>query len=247
VRAAAIRGSRKPKTNMRLVTWNCCRGAFARKAPLLESLAFDVAVIQECAKPLAESEHCLWFGANPRQGIAVISREPYRIRALNRRIGVPRYTIPIKVTGPASFLLLAVWSKGQQRHPYVEAVVKAVRLYRHLFTQPVVLMGDLNSNTFWDAGHADDRSHSALVRILSELGLVSAYHAFRNEPHGSESQPTYYFQWKETRPFHIDYCFIPAAWSSQIGSVEVGSFGDWKGHSDHRPVIVDVEATQFQR
>lgn len=225
---------------MRLVTWNCCRGAFARKAPLLEPLAFDLAVIQECAKPSAETDHCLWFGGNPRQGIAVVSREPYRIRAMERRIGVPRYTFPVEVTGPESFLLLAVWSKGQQRHPYVEAVVKAVRLYRHLFTQPVVLMGDLNSNTFWDADHDDDRNHSALVRQLSALGLVSAYHAFHAEPHGGESQPTYYFQWKESRPFHIDYCFIPGAWSSRIHRVEVGSYGQWKEHSDHRPLLIDV-------
>src|SRR3954451_22328520 len=125
---------------MRLVTWNCCRGAFARKAPLLEPLAFDVAVIQEGAKPEAEANHGLWFGDNPRQGIAIVSREPYRIRAMTRRIGVPRYTIPIEVTGPETFPLLAVWSKANKKHPYVEAVVKAVRLYRHLFTQPVVLM-----------------------------------------------------------------------------------------------------------
>ena len=225
---------------MRLVTWNCCRGAFTRKIPLLDPLAFDVAVIQECAKPSQESDHCRWFGGNPRQGIAVVSREPYRIRAMERRIGVPRYTFPVEVTGPESFLLLAVWSKGQQRHPYVEAVVKAVRLYRHLFTQPVVLMGDLNSNTFWDANHDDDRNHSALVRQLSALGLVSAYHAFHGEAHGGETQPTYYFQWKETRPFHIDYCFIPEAWSSRMHRVEVGSYGEWKEHSDHRPLLVDV-------
>ena len=225
---------------MRLVTWNCCRGAFARKAPLLEPLEFDVAVIQECAKPAAETDHCLWFGDNPRQGIAIVSREPYRIRAMKRRIGVPRYTIPIEVIGPESFLLLAVWSKANKKHPYVEAVVKAVRLYRHLFSEPVVLMGDLNSNTFWDANHADDRNHSALVRQLSELGLVSAYHAFNDEPHGGESQPTYYFQWKEARPYHIDYCFVPNVWSSRIHRVEVGSFEDWKGHSDHRPVIVEI-------
>jgi exodeoxyribonuclease-3 len=226
---------------MRLVTWNCCRGAFARKAPLLEPLVFDVAVIQECAKPAVETDHCLWFGGNPRQGIAIVSREPYRIRAMKRRIGVPRYTIPIEVNGPENFLLLAVWSKANQKHPYVEAVVKAVRLYRHLFTQPVVLLGDLNSNTFWDTNHDDDRNHSALVRLLSEMGLVSAYHAFRDEPHGGESQPTYYFQWKKDRPYHIDYCFIPAAWATRIGRVDVGSFEDWKGHSDHRPIIVDVE------
>lgn len=225
---------------MRLVTWNCCRGAFARKVPLLGAMAPDLAVIQECAKPAVEDDHCLWFGDNPLQGLAVISSGPYRLRALSPLARIPRYIIPVEVTGPASFLLMAVWSKDGQRHPYVEAVVRAVKRYRHLFAQPVVLMGDLNSNVLWDADHKPDRSHSALVRLLSKLGLVSAYHAFNDERHGGETQPTYYFQWKETRPYHLDYCFLPNAWASKIHRVEVGSFEEWKGHSDHRPLVVDV-------
>ena len=32
---------------MRLVTWNCCRGAFGKKAALLDSLSADVTVIQD--------------------------------------------------------------------------------------------------------------------------------------------------------------------------------------------------------
>ena len=69
-------------------------------APLLDQFNTDVAVLQEVARPERESEYCLWFGHNPRQGIGVVSREPYRLRALPRMIGVPRYTIPIEVTGP---------------------------------------------------------------------------------------------------------------------------------------------------
>ena len=216
-----------------------------RKAPLLGPMGPDVAVIQECARPAAENDHCLWFGDNPNQGLAVVSSEPYRLRALDQLARVPRYTIPVEVTGPASFLLLAVWSKGGQRHPYVEAVVRAVKRYRHLFTQPVVLMGDLNSNALWDAQHKADRSHSALVRLLSGLGLVSAYHAYHGEPQGSESKPTYYFQWKEARPFHIDYCFVPAAWVPRIHRVEVGTYEGWREHSDHRPLLVDLSDSPF--
>jgi endonuclease/exonuclease/phosphatase family metal-dependent hydrolase len=207
-------------------------------------MAPDVAVIQECARPAAENDHCLWFGDNPRQGLAVVSSEPYRLRALDQLARIPRYIIPVEVTGPANFLLLAVWSKGSQRHPYVEAVVRAVKRYRHLFTQPVVLMGDLNSNALWDAEHKADRSHSALVRLLSGLGLVSAYHTHNGEPHGSETKPTYYFQWKESRPCHIDYCFLPLAWAPRLHRVEVGSYEEWRAHSDHRPLLVDLSDAQ---
>jgi hypothetical protein len=43
-----------------------------------------------------------------------------------------------------------------------------------------------------------------------------------------------YFKWNESRPFHIDYCFVPQAW---VGS---GTYADWAKGSDHRPVVVDV-------
>ncbi|HZF12478.1 MAG TPA: hypothetical protein VFE33_27120 [Thermoanaerobaculia bacterium] len=226
---------------MRLVTWNCCRGAHARKAPLLDPLAPDIAVLQECARPTDESETCLWFGDNPRQGIAVQAAAPYRLHRLPPRRGVPKYVVPVAVSGPLDFTVLAVWSKSNQTYNYVEAVVKAVRLYRGLIAaSPTVLMGDLNSNTIWDASHKDDWSHSALVRHLADLGLVSAYHAFHGEAQGRETRPTYYFHWREEHPFHIDYCFIPEAWRKDVCRVEIGGFEEWRQHSDHRPLLVEV-------
>ena len=233
---------------MRLVTWNCCRGAYLKKASLLDPLAPDIAVIQECAKPATETDQCLWFGHNPRQGIAVFVNGPYRIRALPKVAGVPRYAIPVEVAGPTNFLLIAVWSKGGQASPYVEAVVRAVKLYRKLFAQyPTVLAGDLNSNAIWDSNHAADLNHSGLVKMLSELGLVSGYHFFHREAHGEEKQPTYYFQWKKQRPFHIDYCFIPKIWARRVQRVEVGSYADWKDRSDHRPLLVEIADHQTAR
>jgi len=124
---------------------------------------------------------------------------------------------------------------------YVEAVLKAVRLYRELLSAgPSVVIGDFNSNTIWDKTHRADRNHSALVRLLDELGLVSAYHAHFKEEHGAERRPTYYFHWNEQKPFHLDYCFIPKAWSNLLHRVEVAEFEAWKSHSDHRPLLVEL-------
>ena len=149
--------------------------------------------------------------------------------------------MPVEVTGPRSFLLFAVWTKTGQEHCYVEAAVRAVHLYRKLIaSHPTVFMGDVNSNTIWDHQHEPDRCHTALVNQLSELGLVSAYHAFFDEPHGKETQPTYYFLWKQAKPFHLDYCFIPKAWVPALKNVWVAPYESWKAHSDHRPVLVDV-------
>lgn len=226
---------------MHLVTWNSCRGAYAKKAPLLDVLAPDIAVIQECSSPAVESQTCLWFGDNPRQGIAIRATPPYRLRRLPTLEGVPKFVVPISVEGPVEFTILAVWSKGNQTYNYVEAVAKAVDMYRTLIARsPTVLMGDLNSNVIWDATHRRELNHSALVTLLGTLGLVSAYHAFYQERPGHESRPTYYFHWKEERPYHIDYCFIPEKWMKDVRRVEIGSYEEWKQHSDHRPLLVDV-------
>jgi endonuclease/exonuclease/phosphatase family metal-dependent hydrolase len=41
---------------------------------------------------------------------------------------------------------------------------------------------------------------------------------------------------------HIDYAFVPQAWSPGILDVSVGSYDDWASLSDHRPLIVDLHA-----
>lgn len=229
---------------MNLVTWNCCRGTLAKKAPLLDALRPDIAVIQECGRPETESDSCVWFGDNPRQGIAICATPPYRVHAMPPRKGIPKFVFAVSITGPTDFNLLAVWAKGNQDYPYIEGVVKAAGIYRDLIlSAPTVLIGDLNSSAIWDSKHPRDLNHSAFVALVKSLGLVSAYHAFCGEDHGREKTPTYYFQWKKQRPFHIDYCFIPEAWASNLRRVEIGGFDEWKQHSDHRPLLVEIAET----
>jgi exonuclease III len=226
---------------MRLVTWNCCRGPHAKKVELLGALQADIAVIQECARPHAESESLLWFGDNPRQGIAVVARGGYRLKRLRRARKVPRYVFPVEVSGPHSFTLLAVWTKDKQEYRYIRAAVRAVHLYRKLIESgPTVLAGDTNSNVIWDKHHPVEMNHSALVKKLAGYGMVSAYHTFFNEAQGKETRPTYYFLWQKAKPFHIDYCFIPQQWMPAVRQVSVEPFETWREHSDHRPLVVDI-------
>src|ERR1700686_2652643 len=118
---------------MRLVTWNCNKGPYAEKVALLDTLTADIAVIQECPRPEVESENCVWFGDNPKQGITILAPPPYRLRLLPVIKDVPKFVVPIWVVGPVDFTLFAVWSKTGQRYRYVQAVVKAVEMYRDLF------------------------------------------------------------------------------------------------------------------
>jgi endonuclease/exonuclease/phosphatase family metal-dependent hydrolase len=124
----------------------------------------------------------------------------------------------------------------------VRAVIRAVEVYRDLIvSQPTVVAGDFNSNTIWDYKRPLTQNHSGLVQQLTSLGLVSAYHHFFGEVQGAESRPTLYLRRDPRKPYHIDYCFIPQAWSTRLRSVEVGTDEPWARYSDHRPLVVDID------
>ncbi len=172
--------------------------------------------------------------------MAIIASGDYRLRALPQR-DAPKYVIPIEVHGPQSFVLLAVWAKVNQECRYIECVVRAVDIYEDLFrSSTTVLIGDLNSNAIWDHKRAMDLSHTGLVKRMDDWGLESCYHQFHSEQHGKETRPTFYLQWNEKKPYHIDYCFLPKAWMPSVQAVEIGTYDAWRTYSDHRPLIVDL-------
>jgi exonuclease III len=225
---------------VRIVTWNCCRGPLATKLAALETLLPDIAVLQECPRPATQSPQFLWFGDNPRHGVGVLAFGGFRLRRLPRRDGTPKHIAPVAVSGPMQFALLAVWAMPHQPYRYVEAVIRAVDLFRtRLARADTLLLGDLNSNAIWDAEHKPDRSHSALVRTLAGLGMQSCYHEFFREAHGAESTPTFHLYRQEARAYHLDYCFAPRRWVSALQSVTVGPFQTWAQHSDHRPIVLE--------
>lgn len=85
----------------------------------------DIGVIPEIAKPELPSEHCLWFGTNPNQGIAITSSPSYILTPLSEKASAPKYVIPIRVDGPVCFTLFAVWAiKGQGNAKESKQVLK---------------------------------------------------------------------------------------------------------------------------
>ena len=160
----------------------------------------------------------------------------------------PRFACPVQVEGPTHFFLLAVWSKTDLHYRYVEAVHRAVDCYSDLIAeQPAIIIGDFNSNRLWDYKRPPDQNHTGLVRKLAAMGIVSAYHDFFSEDHGSETRPTLYFRKSQRQTYHIDYCFLPTAWRAYMRSVELGSYNDWIASSDHVPLCVDLELPKSHR
>ncbi len=225
---------------MRLTTWNCCAGPLTGKLAALHRLKPDIAVIPECPY-LPSASQTFWLGRNRRKGLGIIARAPWVVTPLVVQGTLPRYVQPLAVTGPASFLLIAVWAMNEGRDRYVRGMHRACDLLEPLVKRGAsVWMGDFNSNAIWDHEHPAGLSHSALVARLADWGLVSAYHAVRRQAHGSETTPTFYTYRHRHRPYHLDYCFLPSAWVPRITGVHVGRHATWAARSDHMPLTVTL-------
>ena len=239
---AGPRRSQPPKSSVvRLVAWNCCAGPLSVKLQALRGLRADIAVVPELPR-LPRTPHACWVGANPRKGLAVLARPPWQLQPIPvAPVSLPRYILPVQVSGPESFLLWAVWAHNFGGDRYVRGLHRAVDECRALLAgQRAVILGDFNSHSRWDHEHPDELNHSALVRKLHRLGLVSAYHAVRHQAHGAERQPTFFEYRHHTRPYHIDYVFVPGAWRRRLAAVTVGRHSRWSRWSDHMPISVDL-------
>lgn len=232
--------------------------ALHRKFDALRQLNPDIAVISECAEParlrargiLADQlGEPVWIGENPNKGLAVFAFNGYKVRLAEPFHPTLRYIAPIKITGPTTCHLLAVWaqnaSAGITRKHQLGPLRRALSKYQAFFAEQTTLVaGDLNNNAIWDRP-GWRINHLRAVASLRHYGLVSAYHTIRGEAQGCETVPTLY--WRDRKKngptYHIDYVFIPQDWVNQVGQLSVGSFERWcgSGLSDHVPLTVDVE------
>lgn len=242
---------------MRLVAWNC-NMALHRKIDALAALKPDVAVVSECAEPsiLAarsatdwmETEP-VWVGRNAMKGLAVFGFNGYRVELADAYSPRHRFIAPVRVTGPDTFNLLAVWAQNAsggitRKHQPGPLRLALTRYRSFLAERPAVVAGDWNSNAIWDKpGWRINHMHK--IRVLEEMGLVSAYHAVTGERQGEETTPTHY--WRDRREdgptYHIDFVCLPQPWLAQITHFEVGGFAAWcgSGLSDHVPIVVDID------
>lgn len=102
---------------MRLVSWNCGAG-FHCKVQSLLALRPDIAVIQGCSNleilaakaPDFRPAAALWTGNNRNRGLAVFSFGEYRLKQADETDNSITYALPVRVTGPSTFNLLALWS-----------------------------------------------------------------------------------------------------------------------------------------
>lgn len=230
---------------MRLITWNC-KGAFARKHAALSELRPDVLIVPECEQLIPEAlgiapvSSLLWFGTNPKKGLAVLSYGDYAAEVHPDYDPSLRWVVPLRVTGPASFLLFAVWTVPHSvSRSYVRTLFDAFEYYRPLAkSSEAIWAGDFNASFNFDrpSRHYNFRD---FVCLLDSQGLRSLYHEHRGCPHGDEPEKTFYHYHHAERGYHIDYIFASSGFQPSTYSVAVGTHAAWAHQSDHMPLICE--------
>ena len=225
--------------SLRIATWNCCSATAGKTAEAVAALGASVCVLQEAQRPAALPAGHLWLGPNPRKGLAVVPGAGFTVALGPIAPAAPWSIVPVRGAGPARLNLLLVWTR--QEHRYIEGLDPALSAYaRFLAEAPSVVIGDLNGNVIWDNPRRPTDFSRVARRMSEQFGLVSAYHAFTGESFGSESRATLYLLRRRSRPYHIDYCFIPRTWRRRLRGVEILDRPPWDAMSDHRPVVVDL-------
>jgi len=226
---------------LRLMTWNCRSGSIETRLSQLARYKPDVVFLQECdpaERMPAAGRLCRRIGA--RKGIAlVVSSHDCECVELEPRPAGGRAVIGATVGRPVTFTALGIWGQGAD---YVGDVLRTLDAYGDLLRSgPAVVMGDLNSgNTLGDV-RSPSKRHQRLVDAFGDVGLTSAYHAYHGIEHGHERHATYFHQFKRSRPWHIDFCFVPRTWAPRLANVKVLDRAAWTAQSDHRPLLVDID------
>ena len=233
---------------MRIVSWNCHYGLNLQKLNTVLEYSPNILLIQECRKndfDVIKSNWKFknWYNDDLNQeeselGIAIFSNE-YKIAftdIFNRNF---RYVVPYFISNSkCNLTLFAVWIKPlmiNQSKDYKKPLYNAVKYYydNKMINNNTLFIGDFN--TF----------------AKDEKGLENLRKNIPPLENGAKNSKENY---KETTYYHgknnygiDDFCFasndilkkikvsIPKGWDK-----EKRKDFHWKGLSDHRPIIVDI-------
>ena len=255
---------------MRITSWNCAPGKDVDLClQQLASLCADLVTLQECRRPRlhlsvgrsdlradlvrqqerrpdGECTSVIWGGTYPERSVAVVSTraslelDPVSIPNLHPTV------VPVVVRTPKPFLFVGVWT----HEPYVDVARKAMCACARKADKlklSMVAAGDFNISPCV-TGMA--KTAPEFVEFMEEeLELVSAYHRQTGKDLGSETCPTLFFNFrdpkrKDSKQFHIDYCFVPKSWCDSLVRVRVEPYSAFQ-QSDHRPLTVEIKDEIF--
>ena len=237
---------------MKIVIWNC-NMAFDKKQADLLALEPDVAIVSESANPdiLAKkapffaprTKH--WHGENINKGLSVFTFGKYEAELATGFCNEFHWIIPLRVTGPTQFNLIAVWAKHPSaekgRMSYQGPVLTAIDKYDSFLSErDAVVAGDFNNNVIWDKPGKAINHANTVHTLKKRYSMISGYHHVTGCSQGNEKHPTLFWQHNINKTYHVDHCFVPQSWADNNLRVSVGSADNWLGLSDHAPMVIEL-------
>jgi len=235
---------------LRIVSWNVNLSLKAKWSAII-ALHPDLAILPEVSRAdleflVPQTAHRDWIGDNERKGLGVATFGDY---TLSRDASFdPKYQffLPTLVAGPTPMGLLGVWALNHRNRTELagqrDATLQAITYYRPFLERcaETIVAGDFNHNVIWDRPTRTAANFSRVLAALSELSLESAYHHVNAELQGQESRPTLNWQRNVSKPYHVDYCFVPRSWLDAELQLQVVQPAPGRMLSDHLALILDV-------
>jgi endonuclease/exonuclease/phosphatase family metal-dependent hydrolase len=217
--------------------------SFARKRDLVMALQPDLLVLQEVSRRdiadlPADFKH--WVGSNPHKGLAIVAFGDHDYAVADCDTAELPWFIPLRIAD-LDLHVIAVWACVKTpQFRYVRVIHAALDSFEPFIrAAPTIMAGDFNSNTIWDKKHGT-LDHTHLTARLHALGLRSLYHVQTGENHGEELTPTWYMYRNRAKGYHLDYAFAPEPFIPNA-SLSIGHPDLWLPHSDHMPLIVEID------
>lgn len=226
---------------MTIVSYNISACTQAKIDHVL-GMGADLYVIPECANRkyivLPDGYGMLWTGDDdiPRKGLGVIWNTRYSVR-LAEEFQKIRHHLPLIVEGEGvQIFILACWpTMGHEQKTYPQLLLEAIEAYSSCLDRfPSLAIGDFNCYIGQSGVRQGAATFEDCIQAFNTHCMSSIYHDQTGEAFGNESQPTFFWRFKENSPFFLDYAF------SNLTSLSL-EIGQWeKELSDHRPLIVRI-------
>lgn len=234
---------------MKIVSWNC-NGAFRRKFHYLDQFDADILIIQECEDPTQSKDinytgwakNFIWIGNTKNKGLGVFFRETAIVEKLDLNQSFDdtklKWFIPFRYN--KGLEIIAVWTQGTVRGDfrYIGQLYKLL-INNEDEIKSQAFIGDFNSNKIWDYKRSEG-DHSTCVNLLYSKNIISLYHELTDENQGEETQPTFYLHRNLSKPYHIDYAFLPKQFRDKA-KLSIGKSQDWLSISDHMPLFIHID------
>lgn len=230
--------------HVRLVTWNCAGGGRDKVAAIRDRFRPDILVIAEYANysetpGVAPDGYTMatlqWKRYRP---LVVLAAGGWRLEQPDLKPSLAGGIIlPVEVSGPTPFRLMAVAAALSKPTPTVNPVVEAAEAWADWLEGPLVVAGDFGtSGKVVLHPKPPSQQHAPVLGALESLGLCSAYHAHFDVAQGEEQHATYWNLYREDRPFHIDHIFTSPHLA--VTDLQVGRWREFR--SDHAPMFVEL-------